>query len=209
MGTPPNKDMLAGAQGTDRYKQFQSNLANSGFGNWTRPTTPPDPATLAAWQKLVPGSGVQVNAGTPPPTVPAGAPLPPTTNDAAMGPSYMPAQPSMAGAPVNSAPPPAPAAPKAPTPKKPTTPDPAKSTGIDPKIQQQAWDMFMRGGSMGGGSYGYNAATSKAFGDAQRQMLALGQNANPETKAMISALNQRMVDQFNRTRGGARQGGSR
>jgi hypothetical protein len=155
--------------------------------------------------------GATVNAGTPPAnTVAPGAALPPTSNDPIMGPSYMPNQPNMAGAPVAAAPAAAPA------PKKPVTPTPAATTppkppgGIDPKVQQQAWDILMRGGSMGGGSYGGFAGPSRAFADQQRQRLALGgQGASPETRQMLSAMNQRMVDMFNQKRSGNRQGGSR
>lgn len=192
------------------------------FNTLTSGLTGTDPAKLQQfkdmWGQIQPGATVQagtppVGAGTAPTTGVAPTGVAPTGMDTVYGPSWNTAQPSaqaMAGAAVQPIQQAAPPKPVAPAPKKPATPDPAQGYGVvDPKIQAQAWDMYMRGAGMGGGSYGYNAATSKAFGDQQRQMLGLSQNANPATKAMVAALNQRMVDMFNNRRGGARQGGSR
>jgi len=221
MATPPQNGQQGGWTNTTK----PANGFQDAYNGFMQGRNMNDPAAMKqftdAWNTAK-ANGTQINAGTPPATPPTTAPTatgvaPPTgaatSVDPIMGASYMPQQPdanAMAGAAVQPVQKAAPPKPVTATPKKPTTSDPAQGYGVvDPKIQAQAWDMYMRGAGMGGGSYGYNAATSKAFGDQQRQMLALSQNANPATKAMVAALNQRMVDMFNNRRGGARQGGSK
>lgn len=113
-GSGDMSQQMAGAQGTDRFKAFQDRWQNSGMAGMlanARANMNQDPTQLARVQNALRAAqnGAPIQAGTPPQnSVAPGAPLPPTSNDATMGPSYMPNQPNMTGAPV-AAPAPAPA----------------------------------------------------------------------------------------------------